>query len=532
MSWRRLPVWLVLAGALLLPAACNLVTGADDLVLVRKVPRPGDGSAGQGGEPASSSSGTGGSSSGSSGTGGTGGEIPQDPLPVDGVHITEVAIYQGVKRPLMAGGNPASSSVPIVAGRAALLRVFYQNDGSYNGVPVTARLTLQGGSQHELTASPLGMSTEQSLGSSINFQLPAEQLSPAVTGYRVDLLHPPASTSGQNAGATYPVGGGFQPLPVQSAGAQVRVVLVPIAYGADGSNRLPDTSQNQLNLYRDTLFELYPAPAIELTVRQAVQWNSTVSPNGYGWDTLLQAVINLRQSDGAAYDEYYYGIFAPASSFSAYCAGGCVAGLSVLAESPTDAWARAGIGVGFGGVISAETAAHEIGHEHGRGHAPCGVNQGLDYSFPYSNGGIGSWGYNLLTGQLVSPSGMADFMSYCSPTWISDYNFGQLFNRIRLVNGAQISVPAELYDRTYERLALSPDGSSSWLEPLVLHLPPLGQQIDLTVELEDGTLAQLTGHFYPYSHLGGGVLLFLAPHRRAVGARFEVKPGSLQQIRR
>ena len=38
---------------------------------------------------------------------------------------------------------------------------------------------------------------------------------------------------------------------------------------------------------------------------------------------------------------------------------------------------------------SVNTAAHEVGHAHGREHAPCGGAQSTDPSFPYSNGGIG-----------------------------------------------------------------------------------------------------------------------------------------------
>ena len=43
---------------------------------------------------------------------------------------------------------------------------------------------------------------------------------------------------------------------------------------------------------------------------------------------------------------------------------GCVAGLGFVG-GPSDSWARAAIGLGFTGDNAAETAVHELGHNHG-----------------------------------------------------------------------------------------------------------------------------------------------------------------------
>ena len=65
--------------------------------------------------------------------------------------------------------------------------------------------------------------------------------------------------------------------------------------------------------------------------------------------------------------------------------------------------------------------AHELGHNMGLFHAPCSA--GLpDPDFPYANGSIGAWGYDLVEDILVSPS-TGDLMGYCEPQWISDYHF-------------------------------------------------------------------------------------------------------------
>ena len=66
--------------------------------------------------------------------------------------------------------------------------------------------------------------------------------------------------------------------------------------------------------------------------------------------------------------------------------------------------------------------AHELGHNMGLWHAPCGGALGPDPSFPYPDGTIGAWGYDFRRGQLVSAT-RRDHLSYCGPTWTSDYHF-------------------------------------------------------------------------------------------------------------
>ena len=68
------------------------------------------------------------------------------------------------------------------------------------------------------------------------------------------------------------------------------------------------------------------------------------------------------------------------------------------------------------------TVAHELGHNMSLRHAPCGGAGGPDPSFPYPNGTIGAWGYDFRRGRLV-PATRRDHMSYCGPTWTSDYHF-------------------------------------------------------------------------------------------------------------
>lgn len=75
------------------------------------------------------------------------------------------------------------------------------------------------------------------------------------------------------------------------------------------------------------------------------------------------------------------------------------------------------------------TIAHELGHNMGLGHAPCG-SPGLftvDASYPYADGSVGAWGYDIRNDLLVPPD-TKDLMSYCHPQWISDYSFIKALN--------------------------------------------------------------------------------------------------------
>lgn len=487
-------------------AGCNLVTGAAGLTVEDE--QDDDGGSGA----ASSTGGTGGTGgqggvgAGTTGTGGTGNAPPVEELnAVDGVSMTKISIYQAVERPLMENGSPASSIAPVVANREALLRVFYDVDGTFNGQPVYARLTIGDATPIEVQTTPSGSSSNGNLSSTINFDVPGELLTPGA-GFRVELLQPESVATGTNPAATYPAEG-LADLQLQASGV-LKVTLVPVQYNADGSGRLPDTSPAQLQQYEDLFYAMYPITDIQLTVRQAVGWNGSLSSGGGGWSNLLNAVADLRSSDNADFDEYYYGIFEPDSSLGAYCNGGCVLGLGFVG-GPSDEWAHAAIGIGFSGDTSVETAVHELGHNHGREHAPCGGVSGADPSYPYNGAKIGAWGFNLLSGQLYGPNDHVDMMSYCDPAWISDYNFQKIFDRVKFTVGANIYTPPAMQDLTWDRVMVGPGGTIESMSSIQLEIPPVGETVDVDVETSQGT-QQVAGRYLKYDHLEGGVI-FVPP---------------------
>jgi hypothetical protein len=89
---------------------------------------------------------------------------------------------------------------------------------------------------------------------------------------------------------------------------------------------------------------------------------------------------------------------------------------------------------------SGRLAAHEIGHNFGRYHAPCGGPSGIDQNYPYANASIGHYGLDTSNMTVWSPDSTKDLMSYCSPKWLSDYTYIGLYNN-QLIAGAPAHTP-------------------------------------------------------------------------------------------
>jgi hypothetical protein len=70
---------------------------------------------------------------------------------------------------------------------------------------------------------------------------------------------------------------------------------------------------------------------------------------------------------------------------------------------------------------------HEMGHNFGRYHSPCGTNNGVGF-YPYGGAVIGQWGFDIATSTLYNPGSNFDYMSYCAPEWTSDYTYRAVYD--------------------------------------------------------------------------------------------------------
>lgn len=454
-------------------------------------------------------------------------ETPSPPL-VSGLAITQVAFFQAVKVSVVdddAAVPKTKRNAPVVAGRPGLVRVYVTPDSSFKGGAVTAELRLVSGTMRlpilKDTKTLTDASTDGDTASTFNFEVPAESLPAGVT-YQVLLTAKDGTVPKGASDARFPKDGGVQDLELESSG-KLKIVVVPVKYDYDGSGRTPDVSANQLELYKKTFMARYPATEVVVTARAPWSWSQRISGNGTGFDSVLNAITNLRKTDNAPNDVYYYGALAPTQSFGSFCGGGCVTGLSTVVSSPKNAFLRASVGVGFPGDDSANTAAHEVGHAHGREHAPCGGTQGTDPDYPYSGGIIGVWGYDIGKKTFLSPTKGKDMMGYCPNEWVSDYTYTALFDRIAALNGGTSSastggtsssngnMPAASAQptQTYRMASVAADGSVSTTSEIELDAEPADGESRLATYLgaQGQTIGTHTARFYPYDHLPGGILV-------------------------
>ena len=446
--------------------------------------------------------------------GGGGGGGNNNPTLAADLTVSEVAVLQGVKITVAKDDQlipVASRNAPVVVGREALVRVYVTPSAAYVPRPLTAELHVD-----DLVLSDMrtltGPSTEAALGSTFQFSVPVGKIAVAST-FSVAILDPAGAhvAAGEPSPARFPADGTTAAFGAVRTG-RIQVTLVPLAYGGDGSNRLPDTSAAQLERYRAAMYETYPTTEVNITVHAPVAFNQVFDSNGSGFDNSNQIVAQVRANDGAADDEYYYGIIAPARSFGSYCGNGCVTGLSYIVEDPRNGDLRIGSGIGFTGTDSPATFIHEIGHEHGRYHAPCQVSD-ADPAYPYRGGVIGAWGWSVLSSKLMPPTD-TDFMSYCDMNWISDYTYSALATRLTAVNtiagtlgGASVGLQSQ--GQSYQLVTIGADGTLTPGLRVTLRHPLHGTTKPVTLfDGNDRALSSVDAHLVRHGH-GGGATLFV-----------------------
>ena len=462
-----------------------------------------------------------------SGNGGSGGGVnTANFVGAPGVRIDGVAIYQGPKRTVVVGGELQQSQIPLIAGRDSVFRVWYSTSPDYNGGEVVGQLDIDGGDPIQVLLPALApLSVEEDMATTVNFGVAGERIGETIN-FSVGILQ---EGTADNPIARWPENGPHS-MPTEGRRNVLRVVLVPIQYNADGSGRLPDLGEEHLAEIHGRLKALYPVSEVELTVRDPVPFSSAISPTGGGgWNQVGLMLGSLRFQDGASDDVYYYAIFNPADSIAQYCsAGACVLGLTLLNNNPPStgsALLRGGLGIGFRG-FAANTAAHEIGHSHGRRHAPCGPGvQDIDPGFPHAGGQIGDWAYDIAEGKLIEPT-MTDIMGYCQNQFVSDYNYIAFHQRGQNVNLEYVHEGPEV---TYDMIAVDGEGNVQWGDPIVRTRPYDGTPLTVNASGDDGATT-VEARFLRWDHLPGGVLF--VPREASAPSKLEFSIDGVKSIAR
>ena len=425
-----------------------------------------------------------------------------------GLTLQQIAVYQSVKIPVMTDGAEVaapSRNASVVQRRETALRAFVTVGSDWVARELSARfvLTPEGGTAAVYYQRKTISQSSVDADPATTFQVhvpPTGILGPLRYSVEVVECTPPSAAAGQ---ARFPAAGDIDLGARATGGLEVRIIPI------ETNGLLPDTSDAALGGYADYLAALYPITDISFSVGTTL---SAALP--LDWNGLLDQIRALRASDQPAADVYYFGLVKPADTLAAFCATDCTTGVGYLVGGATEASVRAALGVGFADQISYETMAHELGHNHGRAHAPCsaaGDITGVDADYPYPGGLIGSWGYDSRTRALLDPTTHTDMMGYCAHPWISDYTYGAIATRVAAVNGL---ATARVLGRAAARwrILLVDQRGPHWGVPVEREVPPAGEAERATVYDQTGSeLATVVVYRTAVADIGASMVMVPEP---------------------
>ena len=351
-----------------------------------------------------------------------------------------------------SSSSPADR-VGTVVGRPGIVRVFIS--ANQTGVPApsvdlyvfngatTKKYAMNG--PETVPTAPI----ESDLGSTYNFTFGADFLEPGADMYVIVDRHD-MTLELDESNNRYPVSG-WVDIDARSV-PKMKVTIVPITVQGGASAAI---SQSQAEALYAKTFSVHPIAELDIVVRDNYVFENPTGTS-QDWVDLLYEIADLREAEDTT------------RQYHALLAEGLSPGIG-------------GIGfVGYPAALSlqnAETIAHETGHNLDLPHNPCSGEASPDPDFPYENGSIGTWGYDVSSGATFDPGTYKDLMTYCGPEWVSDFSFNNVLDfRTGAGGGTPWDVAAE---------GLAPAGTGTVI------------QLSGTVESEPGHAAvqhDLVGH--------------------------------------
>ena len=315
-------------------------------------------------------------------------------------------------------------AVPLVADREGWIRVFAVSNQTNTAMP-RVRVRLYHGAAEVATylinASSPSVATGVDQGgknTSWNVKVPAALIQP---GMRLLAEVDPGNgvVEAAEQDNSFPTTGTPVELTVHEM-PPFRIRFVPVQT-ADG--RRGNLTATNLDSYLSLTRKIHPIAEMQAEVRETYTTRATTFDTGGNvWASVVSELDAVRVAE-AGNPMYYYGVVNPP-----YNGGGVVGIANGIPSRTSLGWDRF--------PDAPETVAHELGHNFGRYHAPCGGAGGSDPDFPYPQGLISNYGMDSETGDIKGPNEYTDIMGYCETSWwISDYTFTNILHYRRQADG-------------------------------------------------------------------------------------------------
>ena len=302
--------------------------------------------------------------------------------------------------------------IPLVAGRDAYLRVFVRGNEANTATPRVRVRLVRGGivvATVYMNAPGGGVptiSSESEESDAWNAVLSGTLIQPG-TSILADVDPDNAFRETNKDNNQFPLSGVGKSLDVRAV-PSLDVRFVSVVTGVNGL--AGDASLSRTNELLDMTLRMYPLATYTADTRAAFTTYAPLLQSddaNHAWSQILGEINALRVAEGSS--RHYIGVIKVPYSSGVYGLG-YVPGLATLnGDYP-----------GSSGII-----AHELGHNWGRLHAPCGGPANPDPQYPYSGAVTGVTGYDLVT-RVIKSASLRDLMSYCSPVWISDYTYNNV----------------------------------------------------------------------------------------------------------
>ena len=351
-----------------------------------------------------------------------------EPIPARGITITEVEANSGTRVSIglngaWVDGNGRSAYLP--RDRDTLIRVLFELDEGWVPRPIEARLHLEyPDGTLETQTQILDIETNANpnfIDRGFYFGLTAEN-GATVPGmkYQVELweVAPGGENLAEHINVTPTAGRDL--IGFENAELEMNIVFVPINY----NGTLPGlTEEDQKFVVEQGLLQHNPLQRVNVEWHEPIAYNQTISDLGQ----LLPVMSQLRQNEGRGATNWYYAALVKTGG------GGVnnVAGIAYVvgAQPAAD---RVSANVWWRTESSSDTIVHEVGHNQGFSHVFCagGGSTGNDPNYPDPAGYIRERGFGIRDFQVRPPT-QFDYMTYCGPSWVSDWTWNRAYTRIQ-----------------------------------------------------------------------------------------------------